>query len=173
MDSPQRIFIHTAAAATAAIIFAIISLFTGALHVQPLELSLKVDEVDAVFGTGSGGIQIRADSTRSAEINADSPDFLRQTLLLEHRTHSGGRKAENAEAVDVDRATVEKLAAHGFHKIGEYTLDVAQGERTTILHLNGNAVQSGRLAPNHKLGIELARTVLLERILTKLFFVRY
>lgn len=172
----QRIILDAAigaavssSAAAAAVVFAIIT----ACHVQPFELGFKVYEVDAVFGTGGGGVQVGTDGAGGAEVDAHSFDFLGQAVLFEVGADGGGREAEDTEAVDIDRAAVVEFGAHGLHKVGKHALDVAQGERAALFHLDGDAVQRGRLTPNQQLRVVLARTVSLEGVLTKLFFVSY
>ena len=101
----------------------------AALHVQLLELRLQVDEIDAVFHTGGGGVQVGADGARSAEVDADGLDEVRVALLLRVHAAGGGREAEDTKAVDVHRVSVVELGPHGGDEVGQHAADVAQRQR--------------------------------------------
>ena len=52
------------------------------------------------------------------------------------------RIAEYTEVSDIDRFSVEERRSHCLHIVGQYALDVAQGEGTLVFHDVGDASRS-------------------------------
>lgn len=101
---------------------------------------------------------------RVPEIDFHRFDVLGGALLYIQYACRTRRQAEYAEVLDIHRLAAVEGCYHGLHKIGQYTLDVSQCQRTLLFHHIRNVVQRRIVAQCHQLRVELCHRICLSRI---------